>query len=108
MRSALLMNSSCRLERLTASAEELTSKTGQKCIPLQADVRFPEQLKEAVEKCVDEVSVDLRHINPVIQSTCPTVRPHRFCHLRQVLSTLRTTARTHDHSRCRRKFPRAH
>ncbi|EIN13109.1 NAD(P)-binding protein [Punctularia strigosozonata HHB-11173 SS5] len=50
------------LDRLTASAHDLSSKTKQKCVPLQADVRSPEQLKEAVKKCVEEFG----HIDFVI------------------------------------------
>jgi len=42
-----------KLDRLTASAEELSQKTGQKCIPAQADVRNSEQLHAAVKKTID-------------------------------------------------------
>ncbi|KAF8431924.1 2,4-dienoyl-CoA reductase [Boletus edulis BED1] len=38
------------LEKLTQSAHELSRITGQKCIPTQADVRQPQQLKDAVAK----------------------------------------------------------
>ncbi|KAG6371494.1 hypothetical protein JVT61DRAFT_9532 [Boletus reticuloceps] len=36
------------LEKLTQSAHELSRVTGQRCIPTQADVRQPQQLKDAV------------------------------------------------------------
>ncbi|KZT53449.1 2,4-dienoyl-CoA reductase [Calocera cornea HHB12733] len=39
-------------EKIEASAAELSRETGQKCIGLAADVRSPDQLKEAVEKGV--------------------------------------------------------
>lgn len=42
-----------RLERLEQSAEELSKATGNVCIPAQADVRKPEQLKAAVEKTIE-------------------------------------------------------
>ncbi|GJJ08960.1 hypothetical protein Clacol_003180 [Clathrus columnatus] len=42
------------LERLEASASELSSSTGKKCIAAQADVRQPQQLKEASQKAIDE------------------------------------------------------
>ena len=41
-----------RLDRLTQTAAELSQATGQECIPAQADVRFPPQLKEAVAKTI--------------------------------------------------------
>ncbi|KAG8694689.1 hypothetical protein FRC09_009695, partial [Ceratobasidium sp. 395] len=40
------------LERLTSSAKELSDTTGRKCIPAQADVRKPEQLRAAVEATI--------------------------------------------------------
>ncbi|KAG9124698.1 hypothetical protein FRC07_010588 [Ceratobasidium sp. 392] len=40
------------LERLTSSAKELSATTGRKCIPAQADVRKPEQLRAAVEATI--------------------------------------------------------
>lgn len=41
-----------RVDRLTQAAAELSQATGQECIPTQADVRFPAQLKEAVAKTI--------------------------------------------------------
>jgi len=41
-----------RLDRLTQTAAELSQATGKECIPAQADVRFPAQLKEAVAKTI--------------------------------------------------------
>ncbi|KAF5375963.1 hypothetical protein D9757_008845 [Collybiopsis confluens] len=43
-----------KLDRLTQSARELSEKTGQTCIPAQADVRKPEQLQEAVAKTIEK------------------------------------------------------
>ncbi|KAG8741774.1 hypothetical protein FRC10_002441 [Ceratobasidium sp. 414] len=40
------------LERLVSSAKELSATTGRKCIPAQADVRKPEQLRAAVEATI--------------------------------------------------------
>ncbi|KAG9095292.1 hypothetical protein FRC06_009954 [Ceratobasidium sp. 370] len=40
------------LERLASSAKELSATTGRKCIPAQADVRKPEQLRAAVEATI--------------------------------------------------------
>ncbi|KDQ51362.1 hypothetical protein JAAARDRAFT_140313 [Jaapia argillacea MUCL 33604] len=42
------------LERLTRSAEELSKLTGNVCMPAQADVRHPNQLKDAVAKAVEK------------------------------------------------------
>lgn len=42
------------LQRLTESADELSQATGQTCISAQADVRRPEQLKEAVAKTIEK------------------------------------------------------
>lgn len=41
-----------KVDRLTQAAKELSQATGQECIPTQADVRFPAQLKEAVAKTI--------------------------------------------------------
>lgn len=41
-----------KLDRLTQTAAELSQATGKECIPAQADVRFPAQLKEAVAKTI--------------------------------------------------------
>ncbi|KAF9472643.1 2,4-dienoyl-CoA reductase [Pholiota conissans] len=41
-----------KLERLTQASKELSEVTGQECIPTQADVRYPAQLKEAVAKTI--------------------------------------------------------
>ncbi|KIK56510.1 hypothetical protein GYMLUDRAFT_47034 [Collybiopsis luxurians FD-317 M1] len=43
-----------KLDRLTQSAKELSEKTGRTCIPAQADVRKPEELKEAVKKTIEK------------------------------------------------------
>ncbi|KAI0791892.1 2,4-dienoyl-CoA reductase [Abortiporus biennis] len=43
-----------KIDRLTAAAEELSAKTGRKCLPIQADVRKPEQLKDAVAKTIEK------------------------------------------------------
>ncbi|KIK55462.1 hypothetical protein GYMLUDRAFT_175646 [Collybiopsis luxurians FD-317 M1] len=41
------------LERLTAASQELSQKTGEVCIPAQADVRKPESLRDAVKKAIE-------------------------------------------------------
>lgn len=41
------------LERLTAAAAELEAASGRRCIPVQADVREPEQVEAAIAKAVD-------------------------------------------------------
>lgn len=43
----------CRLERITQAAEELSKGTGNTCLPAQADVRKPDELKEAVKKTIE-------------------------------------------------------
>jgi peroxisomal 2,4-dienoyl-CoA reductase len=43
-----------RLDRLTQAAEELSKGTGNTCIPAQADVRKPDELKEAVRKTIEK------------------------------------------------------
>ncbi|KAF9526792.1 2,4-dienoyl-CoA reductase [Crepidotus variabilis] len=43
-----------KLDRLTQTAKELSQVTGRTCLPLQADVRSPSTLKEAVEKTLKE------------------------------------------------------
>ncbi|CAL1697172.1 unnamed protein product [Somion occarium] len=40
------------LDRLTTSAEELSNATGRTCIPAKADVREPNQLRDAVSKAI--------------------------------------------------------
>ncbi|EJD04629.1 NAD-binding protein [Fomitiporia mediterranea MF3/22] len=42
-----------KAERLASAAQEMEKLTGKRCIPAQADVRKPEQLKEAVKKAID-------------------------------------------------------
>jgi len=42
-----------KIDRLEAAAKELSAKSGQRCIPAQADVRYPEQLRAAVQKTID-------------------------------------------------------
>ncbi|KAI5118347.1 hypothetical protein M0805_009150 [Coniferiporia weirii] len=39
-------------ERIAKTAEELSKLTGRRCVPAQADVRQPAQLKDAVEKTI--------------------------------------------------------
>lgn len=41
------------LERLKSSAEELSKETHKECLAAQADVRKPEQLREAVKKTIE-------------------------------------------------------
>ncbi|KAH7344181.1 hypothetical protein B0J17DRAFT_645619 [Rhizoctonia solani] len=43
-----------KLDRLASAAKELSSLTGRKCIPTQADVRSPEQLRAAVDATISE------------------------------------------------------
>jgi len=43
-----------KLDRLTASAEELAKTTGKRCLAAQADVRNPKQLQDAVSKTIKE------------------------------------------------------
>ncbi|KAF8629791.1 hypothetical protein AX17_005570 [Amanita inopinata Kibby_2008] len=42
-----------KLDRLEKAAKELSEATGQRCIPVQADVRQPESLKEAAKKVIE-------------------------------------------------------
>jgi len=42
------------LDRITQAAEELSKGTGNTCIPAQADVRKPDELKEAVRKTIEK------------------------------------------------------
>ncbi len=48
------MTPATRLDRLEASAKELSAATGSQCIPLQGDVRSPQQLQDAVAKTVEK------------------------------------------------------
>ncbi|EGN97106.1 hypothetical protein SERLA73DRAFT_183708 [Serpula lacrymans var. lacrymans S7.3] len=43
-----------KLDRLTQTSKELSEATGQTCIPAQADVRQPQQLKDAVAKTIEK------------------------------------------------------
>ena len=43
-----------RLDRLEASAKELSAATGSQCIAAQADVRNPKQLQDAVAKTIEK------------------------------------------------------
>ncbi|QRW19801.1 Enoyl-(Acyl carrier protein) reductase [Rhizoctonia solani] len=43
-----------KLERLTLTASELSASTGRQCIPAQADVRSPEQLRTAVDTTISK------------------------------------------------------
>lgn len=42
-----------KIDRLTASAEELSKDTGKSCLALQADVRQPKALQDAVAKTIE-------------------------------------------------------
>ena len=44
----------CRLDRITQAADELSKGTGNVCIPAKADVRRPDELKDAVKKTVEK------------------------------------------------------
>jgi 2,4-dienoyl-CoA reductase [(3E)-enoyl-CoA-producing], peroxisomal len=43
-----------RLDRLGQSAEELSKDTGRVCLPVQADVRQPKALQDAVAKTIEK------------------------------------------------------
>jgi len=43
------------IERLTAAAAELEAATGRRCIPVQADVREPDQVEAAINTAVDKL-----------------------------------------------------
>ncbi|KAI0770899.1 NAD(P)-binding protein [Trametes elegans] len=43
-----------KLDRLQASAKELEAATGSQCLPVQADVRHPKQVQDAVTKTVEK------------------------------------------------------
>jgi len=43
-----------KMDRLTQAAEELSKGTGNVCVPAQADVRKPDELKEAVRKTIEK------------------------------------------------------
>jgi NAD(P)-dependent dehydrogenase (short-subunit alcohol dehydrogenase family) len=47
-------NNRGRLDRLTQSAKELSDATGNTCIPVQADVRQPKTLYDAVAKTIEK------------------------------------------------------
>lgn len=49
-------------ERLAETAKRLSEQTGQRCIPVQADVRQP----EAVEKAIDETLAQLGRLDIVV------------------------------------------
>lgn len=66
-------NSSNRLDRLTASAEELSKDTGKTCIAIQADVRQPKALQDAAAKTIEKFG----RIDFVICGTYPLARPPR-------------------------------
>lgn len=44
------------LERLSAAAAELSAQTGRRCLPVQADVREPEQVEAAIDFAIREFS----------------------------------------------------
>jgi peroxisomal 2,4-dienoyl-CoA reductase len=50
----LITHRTSRLDRLEASAKELSEKTGQKCLPIQGDVRNPTTLQAAAKRTVEE------------------------------------------------------
>lgn len=50
----VLNRSGSSSDRLAKSAEELSKATGRTCIPAKADVREPEQLREAVAKTISK------------------------------------------------------
>lgn len=50
----LILGSCGRLDRLTQTAKELTETTGRACIPVQADVRQPQTLHDAVAKTLEK------------------------------------------------------
>lgn len=52
--SCLFSNSPSRLDRLVQSAEELSKDTGRECLPVQADVRQPKALQDAVAKTIEK------------------------------------------------------
>jgi hypothetical protein len=54
-RRVRVLTARARMDRLEAAAQELAAKTGQKCIPLQADVRMPAQLQAAAKRAVEEL-----------------------------------------------------
>ncbi len=41
------------MDRLTKSAEELSAATGAVCLPVQADVRQPQAVQQAVAKTIE-------------------------------------------------------
>ncbi|KZT24352.1 2,4-dienoyl-CoA reductase [Neolentinus lepideus HHB14362 ss-1] len=43
-----------KLDRLMQSAEELSRLTGRTCLPVQADVRYPKQIQDAVAKTIEK------------------------------------------------------
>jgi 2,4-dienoyl-CoA reductase [(3E)-enoyl-CoA-producing], peroxisomal len=49
-----------RLDRLIQTAKELSEATGNTCIPVQADVRQPKTLHDAVAKTIEQLGrIDL-------------------------------------------------
>jgi len=60
-----------RLDRLQQAAKELEAATGQQCLPVQADVRQPATLKEAVAKTIEKFG----KIDFVICGASPTLTP---------------------------------
>lgn len=43
-----------RLDRLVASADELSKDTGRECLPVQGDVRQPKAIQDAVSKTIEK------------------------------------------------------
>ena len=61
------------MDRLTASAEELSKETGRTCVAFQADVRQPKALQDAVAKTIEKFG----RIDFVICGTSTLARPPR-------------------------------
>lgn len=59
------------LDRLNASAEELSKATGKVCLAAQADVRKPEQLRDAVAKTIEKFGrIDFVICGKLSRPTC--------------------------------------
>ena len=63
----------CSLDRITQAAEELSKGTGNTCIPAQADVRKPDELKEAVRKTIEKFGRIDFVICGEFKSSCPSL-----------------------------------
>jgi 2,4-dienoyl-CoA reductase len=70
-----------KLDVLKRTAEEISSQTGNKVIPLQADVRNATAVRSAIDSCVSEVGLPTIVINNAAGNfVSPTERlsPHAF------------------------------